>query len=428
LNGTNYSAGGNKMSTITNQNAIPHRRPGILFGIIAIVLLAVVGTWAYFNTRPVPATVQTRDIIGMVPLDGEVITPPSARAEVMAPFRAPVDKVVASVGARVHRGEALVQLSFPSGQAAVDQAKQAVQIAEAAYANARRQFDGPVLAARQQLERTQLIERSARNSETPPSQPPEGGISTPNQSPVSVEQAASDRAAAEQSFSQAQMDRDAMVIPFKMRLDSARDALQQARSGSKLALVRAPITGTLMALNAQPGQEVGSDNKTPVATIVDLDALQVQARIAPDILNLAKPRAPIQITFNEIANKVFEGKVDHVTSQVVSQLGGIRKEQQYVALIQFSNDEGLIKPGMKPHVGLKTGEVKNALAVPNDAIGKDDTGRPIVKVLRGGSWQPVVVQAGISDGSYTQITMGLKVGETIQVTPSLIRTASLGGR
>jgi RND family efflux transporter MFP subunit len=239
----------------------------------------------------------------------------------------------------------------------------------------------------------------------------------------SADQTAAQNAAA-QALAQAQADRDAWLIPYQQQLEAARDFYRQVQSGAKLALIRAPIKGTVMALNAQPGKEVGVDAKVPVATIVNLDALKVQAKLSPDQVGVAKPGTPVLITFKDIPNKQFEGRVERITTQVVSKLAGLRKEEQYIALIDFKNDSGLAKPGMKPVVALKTGEVKNALAVPNEAIGTDPSGRPIVKALRNGKWQPVVVATGISDGQYTEIKDGLQPGETVQVVPNPLAAAT----
>jgi multidrug efflux pump subunit AcrA (membrane-fusion protein) len=44
----------------------------------------------------------------------------------------------------------------------------------------------------------------------------------------------------------------------------------------------------------------------------------------------------------------------------------------------------------------------------------------VVEVLRGGRWQQMVVEVGLSDGRYTAIRSGLKAGDTVKVTPDLL--------
>jgi multidrug efflux pump subunit AcrA (membrane-fusion protein) len=131
----------------------------------------------------------------------------------------------------------------------------------------------------------------------------------------------------------------------------------------------------------------------------------------------------VSLTFAELPGKTFEGKVSKITSTVDEKLGGLVKESKYIALVDFKNTDGAAKPGMKPMIALKTGDAKGALAVPSEAVDVRN-GVPTVKVLRGGQWQVVSVQTGVSDGRYTQVKEGLKEGETVQVTPNLVQAAT----
>lgn len=96
------------------------------------------------------------------------------------------------------------------------------------------------------------------------------------------------------------------------------------------------------------------------------------------------------------------------------------QRSRYVAVVEIENERGLVKPEMAAHLSIVTGEAKDVIAVPNDAIRRDRSGRSVVKVLRGGQWRPVVVETGITGGEYTQVTSGLKPGDTVQVRPDLV--------
>jgi RND family efflux transporter MFP subunit len=413
---------------------------------IAIVLLGL-GLWAYVSTRPEMASVGRRDIVASVPLSGEVMAPPLARADVAAPYRAPVARVYASVGDRVRRGDTLVELSFPSAQAAYEQARQAVKAAETAYANERRHDLAPVEAARKRLAEARAAERAARGTAvTPaPATPPEAGTTgTPanttaapssgtagapaNPAPAGpnpgvtirepaadLQQATANRVAAEQALRQAQEEMQGALAPYAQELEAARTRLQEAQSGRKMALVRAPIRGTILALNAQPGQEIGGDPKTPVATIVDLTALQVQAPMTQEQASSVRPGLPVTLTFDAVPGQSFTGQVSRITTRPAGPLRG----QEYVATIDFKNEHGLVKPDMKASASVRTGEARDVLAVPSDAVDQDAAGRPVVSVLRSGTWRQEVVERGLSDGRYTEIRSGLRPGETVRVTPKL---------
>ncbi|HZT42749.1 MAG TPA: efflux RND transporter periplasmic adaptor subunit [Chthonomonadaceae bacterium] len=415
-----------------------HPRSKLLIaGLVLLLLLIAFGGWAYYATRPYPAAVTQRDIVATITLSGAAVAPPSAQAILLPPYHAPVDKVLSSVGAHVRRGDVLVRLALSSVQEAYRQARQNEKDAETAYANAARQYEDSIRAARKQLADARRAAVAARQTASPPATSSDTNA-PPSDEPSSTDQSTTDQTtttdlatgtdpsqamaqvqAAQQTLQQAIADRDAGLAPYRQQLDAARQALADARSGERLALIRAPISGTVLELNAVPGQSIGSDAKTPVAVIVNLKDLQVQASMDAKQGANVKPGLPAALAFAGLPDQNYAGTVGRLTTQMVTKAGGLIKEQRYVALIDFDNDQKRVKPGAAATVSIKLGAAKHVLAVPNDAVQTDAAGRTFVKALRNGQWQVVYVQAGLSDGQFTQIKSGLKKDETIEVQPKL---------
>jgi membrane fusion protein, macrolide-specific efflux system len=386
--------------------------------IIIVVVLALIGIgyYAYHATRKLPATVERRDIVGYVPLKGQIVTPPSAYAEAHASYTAPVDKVYTTLGAYVKRGDVLVQLANPSATENYDQARENVRAAETAYANAKRQYDDAVTAARKQAA---AAAAGTQNTTSSSSSAPDSTTVTTSSSTTTT-----DTGAADAAVQQAIADRTAGLAAYQAQLDSARAAYRDARAGKRQAQVRAPISGTVIALNAQPGQTAGRNN-APVAVVADLSALQVQAGMTPEQAAYVKPELPVVLTFDTVPGRQFDGTVQRITTQAdPNSSNGVIKGASYVAIMSFKNTDGLVKPQATAEVSVKTGEVKGALAVPARAVARDETGKPVVRVLEDGKWRPVAVQTGMTDGRYVQVKSGLKEGETVQVTEPLIQASS----
>lgn len=411
--------------TIAREQPRPHAVPWVPLGIGAAILIVGLGLWAYFATRPDTALVARRDIVVTVPLNGEVVAPPNARAEIMAPYRAPVDRVLASVGDRVSQGDVLAELSFPSAQVAYEQARQELQAARQALQTARQQYDDGLTDARQRLEQARATERQARQAAsagspataTPPdaTEPDATSPAAPAEPAVTLAEATQARIEAEQAVLQAEADLKAALTPYQQRLEAAQAAFQAAQSGRKMAQIKSPISGTVLSLNAQPGQEIGADRNRPVAVVVDLGDLQVHAP-ADAAESAVRPDVPVTFTLDKLEGQQFAGEVERVTSRPARPLQGDR----HLAIIEFENKEGLAKPGMKANVQVIVSKAEDVLAVPSDAVDRDESGRPTVQVLRNGRWQTVVVQPGLSDGQYTAIRSGLEENETIKVTPDLL--------
>jgi multidrug efflux pump subunit AcrA (membrane-fusion protein) len=362
-------------------------------------------------SQPQPATVTRRDIVGQIPLTGEIVTPPSARADVLPPFHTAVEKVNKTVGDAVSKGDVLVQLSLPSAEQYHEQTKATLQQAETDYANAKNQYQAAVTAARKQLDAAQAAAKAAQQNSTTTYQP-DGTVTTTTapSAPSTPPAASSDVAAAQAELRQAQADYAANMLPYKQRLEEARAANAQARATEKQGYVRSPITGTVLALNAQPGKVVGEDAKQPIATVVDLSAIQVQSPMDANQASFVKKDMDVKLTFDEIPGKTFTGQVHQITTNPDT--------KQYVAVIQFANTDAQVKPGMHPRVGVLTGQkAEDALSVPAAAVDRSSDGKWTVQVQRNGKWETVPVEVGITDGQFTQIKSGVNEGDTVKVTP-----------
>jgi macrolide-specific efflux system membrane fusion protein len=361
--------------------------------------------------QPEPATVTKRDITGQIPLTGEIVAPPSARADVMPPFRTTVDKVNKAVGDAVSKGDILVQLSLPSAEQYHEQTKAALKQAETDYANAKNQYQAAVSAAQKQYDAARATTKAAQQNSTTTYQPDGTVTTTTNPSaPATPTAASSDLATAQADLQQAQADFAANMLPYKQRLEEARAANAQARASEKQGDVHSPITGTVIALNAQPGKEVGQDAKQPIATVIDLSAIQVQSPMDANQASFVKKDMDVNLTFDEVPGKTFTGHVQHITMNPTT--------RQYVTVIQFKNTDAQVKPGMHPHVGILTGQkAENALAVPAAAVDRSSDGKWTVQVQRNGKWETVPVEVGVTDGQFTQIKSGVNEGETVKVTP-----------
>jgi RND family efflux transporter MFP subunit len=399
--------------------------PWIVAGVILLLALIAWGIWAYVNQGPDSAAVSRRDIVGYVPLQGQAIAPAGGRADVMAPYQTTVARVLVAVGQKVKAGDVLLELSQPATQAAYDQARQNLKAAEDALAQTKRNEGSAVAAARQQLEKARATERAARGTAqaTPPPASATGD-GTEAAPPVTVQEPGADlntatqaRVAAEQAYLQAQQQYQSSLAPYSQQLASAKAAFQEAQVGRKQGMIHAPIAGTVLTMNAQPGKEIGTENdKTPVATIVDLSKVQVQTAISPEQATVVHESMPAVVTVQEAASREFQGRVALMTPD----MKGRSTPQAYNVLVEFRNDEGLVKPGMKATASIKTGEVKDTLAVPSEAVTQDREGRTVVGVLRDGKWQDTVVQTGLSDGRYTAVKSGLKKGDTVRLKTGLL--------
>lgn len=397
--------------------------PKIFAAIVVVAALAGVGWWAFSKSRPVSGVVTRRTIVPTVSMAGDVTVPPDKIAYVMPPFTAPVKAVHATLGENVKKGELIAELTAPALDQQIRDAEAALKAAEASYQSALTSAGGDVRTIKANLDAARAREKSARSAMKAASAPaqvtitPEGTeIRTPapatTTDPANADLAAAqrDRIAAEADLADAISQRDASVAPFRQAVESARANYQRAKSGARLDDVRSPIEGTVTTLNATTGQNVGEDGKTPIAVVINLDALELQANIAPEAVEEVRAGREGTLHVTEVPGEQFKARVHSVVT-VPTKDG----KTAYRAIIHIVNEGGAVKPGMKGALAIELDERRDVLAVPVGAVKYDKTGRPTVSVLEGDKWMERVVEVGLSDGTYQEIRSGVKEGETVKV-------------
>jgi RND family efflux transporter MFP subunit len=199
---------------------------------------------------------------------------------------------------------------------------------------------------------------------------------------------------------QANVDRDQLAVS---------DA-QTALDGAQLI---ADFDGTVLQTNVNVGDQVTSS--TTVLTVANLKGLQVVASIDETTIKRVASGQTAQITFDAFPGQTFQGKVLSIPLQ-----GSLQNDVMvYEVPVSLEGADQLsLLVGMTANVKVQVGEAKNALLVPSMALQKVNG---LYQVLVADSNDPkaqpvsVPVEVGLSDGTYTQITKGLNVGDGVVV-------------
>lgn len=382
-------------------------RPGAILPILvpASVLLTL-GLVAGCTKQSSEATAARRDIIAYLPVQGTIVAQPSARADIFAPYQAPVQKIYATVGANVRRGETLVDFSAPPTQAYYEQTRLSLIQAQKSLDQARTQYDQALRAAQKQLATSRSTERKARAGAST------SGSGDSTSGSADIGSTTSNRQADEQAVIDAQARMAEGMVPFQQAVLTAQQQFEAAKAGSKSAQLKSPISGTVLAMNVSVGVTPDPKDKKPLVTVVDLGALKVAAGVPEERLNLLRPKDPAAITVKEVPNVGFKGVLD----EIYSEKAGFLQGQKYIALLDFDNTRGQAKPGMEARASIKLGEVHKVLAVPANAPYKVGD-QFAVKLREGSDWHQRIVEVGLSDGNYTEIKSGLKEGDVVMTNP-----------
>jgi multidrug efflux pump subunit AcrA (membrane-fusion protein) len=345
------------------------------------------------RAQPTSAKVTRQDVVGYQLMDGTLYVPPTAEGIVRAPFDSPVQEVRVKIGDRVEKGQLLVKMAQPNQETFYAQSKANLKAAETAYANAKSTYEAPLREAERQLAQARSTERTLRNS---------GNT-------IELEQAVQDRQTAEEAVIQAKSNVAGNIFEYKQQLDTARIAYQQAKSSERQTNVVAPISGTVLELSAEAGKE--TTGGTRLARIVDLGDLQVKANLTSAESGVVVEDKPVVITFVGLEDKPIDGVISDIQT-----VPATSNEVKRLVTIDFKNESALVKPGMEvKSVGVKIGQVHDVLAIPADAVFRDNEGRTCARVMENKNWVVKIIETGLSDGFVTEVKSGLKEGDEVRI-------------
>ena len=216
--------------------------------------------------------------------------------------------------------------------------------------------------------------------------------------------------------------------------DNVQANLLQAQVNTKIAQVNygytnvtAPFDGIVTAHLVSVGELVGVASPTQLATIVALDPIYVNFNVnEQDVLRIREDARRRGMTINELRQLPIEvglqtetgyphkGKLDYVSPNLNQSTGTLAVRGI------LPNPDRVLLPGFFVRVRVPFDEQKNALLVPDTALGSDQAGRYVLVVNGDNVVEQRKVQIGPLDGGLRVIESGLK-GDDRVVIAGLLR-------
>jgi HlyD family secretion protein len=158
----------------------------------------------------------------------------------------------------------------------------------------------------------------------------------------------------------AQATAAATVVTAQASLQTAKDAMEDTQ-------VRAPITGSILELDAVLGTVISSPTLgggTVILKMASLDTVQDSAMVAETDIGRVEPGLPATITVDAFPNRSFDGTVLKIGPQAQV----VQNVTTFPVFVNIPNPGHLLKPGMNTEVRIHTGRRDSVLAVPNAAL------------------------------------------------------------
>lgn len=211
--------------------------------------------------------------------------------------------------------------------------------------------------------------------------------------------------------------------------DNAQANLQQAQANTRIAEVNygytkvsAPFDGIVSAHMVSIGELVGVSSPTQLATIVAMDPIYVNFTVnEQDVLRIRAEAArrgltaadlkqfPIEIGLQTETGYPHEGHLDYVAPTLNSSTGTLAVR----GLVP--NDKRVLLPGYFVRVRVPFTQEKDALLVPDTALGSDQGGRYLLVAGADNIVEQRKVQIGPVDNGLRVIEGGLKPDDRVVI-------------
>jgi HlyD family secretion protein len=170
-------------------------------------------------------------------------------------------------------------------------------------------------------------------------------------------------------------------------LAAAQAAVDAAQATVNEIRLTAPISGTVTSVANLPGDLVSAG--TSGVEIDNLSSQFVDVVVSEIDINKIKLGQTVQLSFDAIPNKTYNGKVTTVGTVGTSSQGVVN----FPVTVQLTDADAQVKPGMSAAVSIDVATDKNVLLVPNQAV-RSLGNQHTVTVLYQGQLIPVQVTVG----------------------------------
>ena len=200
----------------------------------------------------------------------------------------------------------------------------------------------------------------------------------------------------------------AQLAASKARLRSAEIILGYTE-------IRAPIDGVVAEVATREGETVAADYSAPTfVTIIDLERLEVLAYVDETDIGRIEVGQLASFTVDTYPEMEFKATVNAIQPRAVLQGSVVN----YVVRLDFeSAGDYILRPEMTAHVQLVVNEREDALIAPRNALIRRD-GRQFVMVKRGDKWTETGVKTGWRSESKVEIVSGVSQGDVIELNPT----------
>ena len=254
---------------------------------------------------------------------------------------------------------------------------------------------------------------AAETTATPSNQSDGGGTSNANSGDTGSGNSADEGTggtgnggSANQSASETAAESAAQIASDEAAIDQAQANLVAAEQSLSEATLTSPISGTVASVAITVGDTVSAASTTEVIEIIGTKSFEASGTLTSSQV--------ASIKVGQVASVTIDGRNGAITG-TVSQVGPVQSSESgysYPVVVALPSTATGLFSGSTANVSIRTGGVGDVVVVPTSAVTTVGN-NAFVLTLSSGELTRKVVKIGLIGNIYTQITSGLKVGQSV---------------
>jgi membrane fusion protein, heavy metal efflux system len=314
--------------------------------------------------RLVVEAVRAQAVSGTLVLPGVVESDPARTATVLPALSGRVIELKVALGERVHRGQPLALIDSPDLDQAYDDNDKAADSVNLAKKNQARQ-----------------------------------------------EQQFAIGAASQRDLDQAKSDYNQAAAEY-VRTQARLKAIGEEAGAARVLTVRAPVTGSVTALNVAAGSMI-NDPTQAIMTVADLSTVWVTALVPEKDVGVVRAQQEAQVSLSAYPGHVWHGKVLFVADVLEADS---RRNKTRIA---FDNPDYALKPNMFASVTIAQ-QAAPRVVVPSSALLMNNDRTSVFVATAPWTFERRTVEPQLEDSSTVTIASGLRAGEQVVVKGGIL--------
>ena len=220
-------------------------------------------------------------------------------------------------------------------------------------------------------------------------------------------------------------------LTIKLRYEQALQELENAKndyqiirigstggSGGANTLIRATVSGTILEIPVEEGDQVIQANNfnegTTISTIADMGRMIFEGKVDEAEVSKLSEDMPLTISLGALQNQEFDAKLKFVAPKGVEEQGAVQFTIKGDIVL---NDTLYVRAGYSANASIVVDQKDSVLAVREALLQFDrKTQKPFVEVLTGeNTYERRDVELGISDGIFAEVLSGISAEDKIKI-------------